>query len=135
AKNQRHILRVNILDVPTEIVLTVGDAFYNLRFALDQLVWALSRLKAIPPRFVQFPVIEDWNAKGTQDRFAKQLTGVCSEAISEIKTFQPYHRGTAYKSHPLWRLNELCNLDKHRRVPVDGHAAEIRFPNLTPSDI
>jgi hypothetical protein len=37
--------------------------------------------------------------------------------VAIIKALQPYNRGTAYRDDPLWQLNELSNIDKHR-VPT-----------------
>jgi hypothetical protein len=104
-----------------------------LRSALDQTVWGLARLRGIPVH-TQFPVITEWNTD-TRKRFERQTEGVPDEAIYEIKSLQPYHRGAAYKTHPLWRLDEMCNLDKHRRIPAHGSVAEVFFPNMTPSDL
>jgi len=33
-----------------------------------------------------------------------------------MKSFQPYNNGKAYKAHPLWRLNFLWNVNKHRII-------------------
>src|ERR1700730_6825308 len=131
-KNQMHVLSMRLTEVPEQICLIVGDAFYNMRSALDQLVWSLARLSGIP-NGTQFPIIERPTPKAFK-RFDAQLIGVPDEAICEIKELQPYHRRDAYKSHPLWRLNELCNLDKHRRIPANGSALDVHFPNMTPED-
>jgi hypothetical protein len=130
-ENQRHVLQVKLLDVPDPICLTVGDAFYNMRSCLDQLVWSLAyRVGGIlDPNNTQFPVIETDTPK-LQERFMAQTKGVPDPAIDEILALQPYHRGDAYKAHPLWRLNAMCNLDKHRRIPANGSEAILNFPNI-----
>jgi hypothetical protein len=50
-----------------------------------------------------------------------------------IEGFQPYHAGNAIdvRQHPLWRLNALCNIDKHRRLPVYGTVTD--FVNIFPN--
>jgi hypothetical protein len=111
-----HIIRVRVNEVPTDVCLSLGDAVYNMRSALDQTVWHLAALKG-PPGKTQFPIMEVWNAD-TRKRFGNQVFGVPDEAFCEIQSLQPYHRGDAFKSHPLWRLDEICNLDKHRRIPA-----------------
>jgi hypothetical protein len=130
----RHILRLVLLEVPVHICLIAGDAIYNMCASLDQLVWSLARLKGIPER-TAFPIID--GAVLTADRlrsFNNSLKDVPQGAICEIAALQPYHRGAAYKSHPLWRLHEICNLDKHRRIPANGSAAILNFPSLTPEE-
>jgi hypothetical protein len=130
-ENERHILCMKLPELDS-LALIVGDLFYNMRASLDQLVWSLARLRGIPDG-TQFPVLEVLNTD-TFKRFSRQTTGVPEDAICEIKFLQPYNRGTAYKTHPLWRLNEMCNLDKHRRIPVDRQEVITYFPGLTPAD-
>jgi hypothetical protein len=133
-ENRRHILRFELLDVPDRICLIAGDVIYNMRASLDQLVWALARLNGIPKR-TAFPIVDGpVLTTGKLDSFNKSLVGVPPEAICEIAALQPHHRGATYKTHPLWRLNEICNLDKHRRIPANGSASVLHFPNLTPED-
>jgi hypothetical protein len=133
-EHQRHVLRFNLLVVPDPICLVAGDAIYNMRACLDQLVWGLARLSGVPKRVV-FPIIDGPVLTTSRwESFKRSLTDVPREAICEIESLQPYSRGAAYKGHPLWRLDEICNLDKHRRIPANGSASVIYFPNLTPSD-
>lgn len=130
----RHILRFKLLDVPLPICLIAGDAIYNMRACLDQLVWALARINRIPDR-VAFPVIDGPSL--TKDRlnsFNRSLRGVPAEAICEIDALQPYQRGAAFKTHPLWRLDEMCNLDKHRRIPANGSKSIVHFPKMSWQD-
>lgn len=131
----RHILRFSLLDVPAPVCLIAGDAIYNMRAALDQLVWSLARLKGIPPKRTAFPIVDGpILTKPKLDSFNRSLVDVPAEAICEIDALQPYHRGAAYKTHPLWRLDEICNLDKHRRIPANGSRSVLNFPNLTAED-
>jgi hypothetical protein len=133
-ENQRHVLRFNLLDVPDPVCLIAGDVIYNMRASLDQLVWALARLSGIPKR-TSFPIIDGPVLTTSRlDSFNKSLVGVPAGAVCEIAALQPYHRGATYKTHPLWRLNEICNLDKHRRIPANGSASILHFPNMTPED-
>jgi hypothetical protein len=133
-ENQRHVLRFNLLNVPDPICLIAGDAIYNMRASLDHLVWSLARLSGIPKR-TAFPIVDGpVLTKSRLESFNRSLDGVSQEAICEIAALQPYHRGAAYKSHPLWRLDEICNLDKHRRIPANGSASILHFPNLAPGE-
>jgi hypothetical protein len=127
-ENDAHIIHLRLMDVPPKISLIAGEVFYCMRSALDQLVWSLASLTTVPSG-TQFPILETWDTK-TLKRFIGYTTGVPDEAICEIKALQPYNRGNAFKSHPLWRLNEMCNLDKHRRIPANGSEIIINFPTF-----
>lgn len=131
-EEQRHILKLKLADVPDSICLTVGDAHYNMRSCLDQLVWSLAKRLGgiIDPDRTQFPILAVDNAD-TRRSFKVQTEGVPAGPLEEIRAFQPYHRGSDYKSHPLWRLNAMCNLDKHRRIPANGSELLVNFPNVT----
>jgi hypothetical protein len=135
-ENNLHILSARMRDVPDEIPLTVGDAFYNLRSSLDQLVWSLAKGPGniLDPQNTQFPII-GVNDQANVKRFASQTRGVPKLAIREIETIQPYHRASSYKAHPLWRLNTMCNLDKHRRIPANGSEAQVFLPNATAESV
>jgi hypothetical protein len=133
-EHERYILRLQLSDVPSHICLIAGDAIYNMRSSLDQLVWSLARLNGIPKR-TAFPIVDGPTLTTSKLKsFENSLVGVPAGAICEIAALQPYHRGAAYKSHPLWRLNEICNLDKHRRIPANGSAAILNFPKITPEE-
>ena len=54
-KNQRCGVLTDISDTPDRISLIVGDVFYNLRAALDQLVWCLRSSVCRIPRTLTSP--------------------------------------------------------------------------------
>jgi hypothetical protein len=132
----RYCMKCELHDIPEEICLTVGDAFYNMRSCLDQLVWSLARRGRPPVEHdrTQFPVMEV-NNSGSRKRFREQTDGVSESARGEILSLQPYHRGDTYKKHPLWRLDAMCNLDKHRRIPANGSEGLFQFPLITQGDV
>jgi hypothetical protein len=129
-ENGLHIIRFKFKNVPDKIALVVGDFLYCLRSALDQLVWALALRKQVGtyPRGTQFPIFKEAN----RQKFESYTSGVPTEAIAIIESFQPYRgRDTAAReSHLLWRLNLLCNIDKHRRIPVDASILDFRLPEF-----
>ncbi len=55
------------------------------------------------------------------------MLGVPAKAISRVKELQPYHRGKAFKSDPLWRLNFLWNTDKHRSMALHSLESDVIF--------
>jgi hypothetical protein len=101
---------------PTLLGVIVGDCLHNLRSSLDHLVWQL--VEANPPHHGtvnnQFPIYRlesDFHSNA-----GRRLAGVPANAIEDIKRLQPYMVGNSYKFHPLWQLNELVNVDKHRTL-------------------
>lgn len=135
----RHILKTQLAETPDDIPLIAGDAVNCMRASLDQIVYSLAHKTITIPEGTQFPFLDfpldDSTSKGRDalGRFNKHLKGVPDEAIQEIKSFQPYNRGTAYQSHPLWRLNAICNLDKHRRIAANGSELLVHFPKFSQS--
>ena len=127
AERQRHRLIFQVRAIPDQIWLIAGDFLYCLRASLDHLVWALARLTTdSPSRRTQFPILNQVNDK----HFERQTRGVPPEAATIIKDLQPYHRGDAIsiRSHQLWQLGELSNLDKHRRIPLNGVISDFQWP-------
>src|ERR1035437_4058705 len=115
-ERQMHCLIFQVREIPDKIWLIAGDLFCCLRASLDQLVWALARLTTDSPSGqIQFPIL----TQVKDNVFEKQTRGVPPEAAAIIKDLQPYHRGDAIsiRSHQLWQLGKLSNLDKHRRIP------------------
>ncbi|MBU8921223.1 MAG: hypothetical protein KOO63_05335 [Bacteroidales bacterium] len=111
--------------------LMLGDCVQNLRSSLDHLVFALTKVYTCPlteetARKTQFPIIGDESSKGVSgfgsDRFrdnaVQMLQAINPKAKTVIERLQPYQRGRNFRSHPLWQLNELSNIDKHRMLHV-----------------
>jgi hypothetical protein len=54
------------------------------------------------------------------------------KAQSIIEGLQPYHRGQAYATHPLWRIHELNRIDKHRLLhstATNQSGTQVRVPS------
>lgn len=111
---------------PSHLRLIVGDCVHNLRSALDNLAFelALAHKRGALSKGIQkdsaFPILQqdiEENEK-SMERFKTATRGMCSDAKTVIEQLQPYKRGKDYAHHPLWRLNELSNQDKHRLPPV-----------------
>jgi len=102
--------------VPGRVSIIMGDCIQNLRSSLDYLVWELVlAAKNTPERLNMFPICS------TQEFFEQQLArhrldGVAADAIEEIKSLQPYHHGNDFDKAVLWVIDDLCNINKHRRV-------------------
>jgi hypothetical protein len=99
--------------------LVAGDCIQNLRAALDHCVWELSsvRMKTDHPSDIEFPIF-DLRSKYDRGKI-KRLGGVHEQAIAIIDSLQPFagSNGDPH-SHPLWLLQVLGRIDRHRRIHV-----------------
>jgi hypothetical protein len=125
-ENERFNVFIKLQETPDIISLIVGDFFYCLRSSLDQLVWSLAHITRPYPEGTQFPIQGHERA----DRFLQHTSGVPADAVFIIKSLQPYHAGDrdAIRKHLLWRLNAMCNLDKHRRIPTHSTVIDFKLP-------
>jgi len=98
--------------VPTEVSAVAGDAFHNLRSALDHLACHLVLVEGNPiSDKTCFPVF-----KGTEiheSSFARQVEGMSDAAKDKIRSAEPYKDG---KGHNLWVLHKLDIADKHHAL-------------------
>ena len=99
--------------VPIEYSIRLGEIVYNLRSALDQLVWQLVHANyKIPHHRNEFPIYDD------ETRFSEavksKLKGVSQEALDKIREMQPFRENDKWDA--LKTLHSLCNIDKHRSV-------------------
>jgi len=127
--------------------VTIGDALYNLRAALDYLVYVTAiynnKLRHVPG--TQFPIEDDpamFKARVTgrhprdkKKRVAQYLRCVPPAAVEQIRKLQPFE-GT------LWTrsLRELSNPDKHRTVTELSSRSSfqgniVRLPDGTPTAV
>ena len=131
-ENQLHIVRMKIRDVPDHIPLIAGDVLSCLRASLDQLVWCLAKINATPgyPEGTAFPILESRDTP----LFQRRITGVPTKAAKIIESLQPYNTPNAHaiRSHLLWRLNKMCNIDKHMRIPVRGVTGTVKWNTFVP---
>ena len=123
-----YVIWVDITLTPEIIPMLLGDFVCCLRSSLDQLAWRLSHLPPIKTfnrtqeRQIHFPIFETRNSTYEDRR------SLFPPAVADvIDTFQPYLRGNAFRDDPLWQLNELWTLDKHRTIPLSPYSLDIGF--------
>jgi len=122
--NGRITVRIEFAKLKGDILLSLGDFVYNLRSGLDQLAWQLCLAGGgTPGRDTMFPIFED--EVKSEPQFRKRVEGMPPDAVASIRELQPYKRGADYKKHPLWQLNALGNIDKHR-LPA-GRSTDTSF--------
>ena len=112
--------------LPKNWLVTVGEALYNVRSALDHAangsVLGLRReLTPDEARWSRFPLVTkpaEWNEKNLE----RWLPGVDDETRALLERVQPYperdrkHQPTAYEQAAFYLglLNDLGNVEKHR---------------------
>lgn len=136
-------------DPPVEWGLIVGDAVHSIRSSLDHMTYQLARLVQDPPttpRRLQFPIFDDklrylYGEPRKPGRHAfpfgsgvSRVKQLPPQAQARIERLQPYQRSnpSARQHHPLWRLAEFDNIDKHRLIWLTFHDAKggITWMNL-----
>ncbi len=122
AKSGDNIVYAKMRGSTPPIVLTLtGDCLYNLRSSLDHLVHALAvqnlkrSLTDAESINTAFPIFK--HRAGFEKRGLGRIRYLAPRAQTVIERLQPYHAKHP-ASHPLWLLEKLNNIDKHRRLLV-----------------
>jgi hypothetical protein len=98
-----------------ELFAVAGDIVNNLRSALDHLAWQLVEANgSIPSKHTAFPITTD--AKTYEEAKARKVQGMSTDAVRLIDSLKPYQGG----NDALWRLHEICNIDKHQTIVAVG---------------
>lgn len=103
----------------------IGDAFSNLRSALDHLAWRLVELDGgVPCEHTQFPVYASRLSKKGHPRVVTiQPQILRADILNALEAVQPYNRGNPWDD-TLWIVRELRNIDTHRLLLVIACAVE-----------
>jgi hypothetical protein len=124
---RRQVQRLRIkIPIPEHIPLIIGDCVHSLRCSLDYLVWELVLAAGNQPQECnQFPICSTREAfDNSTIRRGKRgerssLLGVSPEAFAEIESLQPYNTCKGIEEqHCFTVLQQLSNIDKHRRIPL-----------------
>lgn len=104
---------------PVKLGIIIGDCLHNLRSALDNLAYSLLCAHTRRPSSDRktksaFPIVGGGGIR--PDKWDEMVGGIAPEAQTRIDCLQPYKRGDSYKTDPLWILNRLSNIDKHRLI-------------------
>lgn len=98
-----------------ELFAVAGDIVNNLRSALDHLAWQLVEANgSTPTKHTAFPIAID--AETYEEAKARKVQGMSAEAVPLIDALKPYQGG----NDALWRLHEICNIDKHQTIVSVG---------------
>jgi len=101
-----------LAEMPQSFSVLIGETIYNLRSALDYLVFDLAILDSgAPKKGTQFPIDD------TEENFASHrgrlLKGLSVEHVARIKALQPY-KGYYYTA----MIRDISNPDKHQALTV-----------------
>lgn len=116
-----NIIWGELLDpMPSIISHLIGDCLQNLRSTLDHLAYELAvantgMLTDAQAITTAFPIFR--YSKGFSSRGMNKLRYLSGRAQSVIERLQPYHASEPTK-HILWLLEQLNNIDKHRRLLI-----------------
>lgn len=123
-----YVMKIHMTVIDLKLAIIAGDAIDNLRAALDHIAWQLALMNVKKPHArTSFPII-DKNTSENMRRFGYATRDIPADAINEIDALQPYHGGDAFKDDPLWKLDKLCNINKHRVIPAQGTALDFKIP-------
>ena len=112
------------------IGILVGEICYNLRSALDYLVFELAKLDSgVEQSGTQFPIMD---AKKDFDGRSKGafLKGVNASHIAAIERLQPY-MGCNWTA----QLRDFSNADKHRHFVISGGSTTITVHSALNTDL
>lgn len=102
---------------PVEWSVVIGEILYNLRSALDHLVWQLVIHNGqTPGRHNEFPITED--EQRWQQEKVRALKGVGQKHQAMIGHLQPFTGGMnlPFNVSMLRAIHELSNVEKHRHL-------------------
>jgi hypothetical protein len=130
-------------EAPAEISTVVGDVLHNLRSALDSLAYELAvrskggALTKEEERRTYFPYCQH----SSEYDGLMRVSLYAAEAQKAMRVGQPFywremtnasnaqlkqHSDEDFKWSAIYRLGQLSNIDKHRRLPVIG----VGWPSL-----
>ncbi len=113
------VYRGEVPNAPISWSVIFGEILYNLRSALDHLVWQLVLVNGqTPGRHNAFPITND--AQGWEKIKDNLLNGVSSRHKSMISYLQPYIGGMylPFDVSKFKLLDDLSNIEKHRYLIV-----------------
>lgn len=132
-KDSKKFFRFKInREPPTEWSAIVGDFAYNLRSALDHLVWQLALLfTSNPRRSTEFPIFDTISSyQNSRSGAKRKLRDVLPASHSIIESLQPYHRRDWPEVEHLWWLHEINRIDKHREIIPNFIQSGISFSDM-----
>lgn len=102
--------------LPPDMPHLVGDCVYNLRASLDHLAHSLAeRHPGSDLTKCSFPIVSDPKDRGSFNRHFDLLPPSTHATLDRLQPYNGPHGHKGTETHPLYRLNELNRIDKHRK--------------------
>jgi hypothetical protein len=121
--------RPQSLPTPYRVGILIGEVLYNLRSALDYLVFELARHDSGSPQDDTQFLIES-TPESFRGKTKRRLRGLNAAHIAAIERLQPYNGCIWTKT-----LRDLSNPDKHRELHnIMGRYSGQAFTRLTRDD-
>lgn len=117
-------------DPPIELSLLIGDCLYNLRSCLDHVAAQLVACNGHSPSHSQFPICS--KPAAFKSASSDQLKGALPGSVTVIEGLQPYKRVERLADCPLWCINKLGNIDKHRFLTTTTVATQTLLGDIKP---
>jgi hypothetical protein len=116
--------------VSMNVGIIIGEILYNLRTALDYLVFETTKHDSgVPQDFTNFPIVDTPDKFKSWKKKAREK-GIKSCNISAFQALQPY-KGCKWTR----ALRDLSNKDKHRELSALGGTAEFKiYTRFTDAD-
>lgn len=134
-KQSCHVCRTEFAPMPILIGMLLGELLYNLRSGLDQMAWQLALPDAKgnerTARNICFPIFQAITDKN-RNSWRDIISSFPDDVAKAIEALQPYSGPLSPKDHPLWQLNALCNIDKHRIIAIHSQQGPIFVPITDP---
>lgn len=101
---------------PRELGVAIGEWLYNVRSALDYLIWATAahEIRLIPPpdeHYLQYPIYDD---EAAWERNLYRLKHLADHHRSMLKVMQPFN--SDLDANYLGWINRLARIDRHRHL-------------------
>jgi hypothetical protein len=119
-ENSLHCIWIEQTVTPDDVPMLLGEFAYALRSGLDQLAWQLALITTDKPSGKTCFPVESKCPLPSDKRYTEKIRSIPPVALQVIESLQPYRDQSRLKQDPLWQLNKLCNIDKHRQVAI-GH--------------
>lgn len=132
----QYLFRIEASSIPNrEWSGLIGDALHNFRASLDYLAWELvdSYSPGQGTSRTEFPIFQERHEFERRSR--SKTKGMSPEAIKIVERLQPFNDPPAKRhpsDNPLWLLQSLGNIDKHRTLTVTAEALALQWQGLPP---
>ncbi len=116
------IQRISLPKPPDSLSIVVGDFLFNIRSALDQLLWQLVLVNNSTPGTSNMFIIAETAESFTKQVKRGKLEGTSAQVQALIESLQPYHRRNGNES--LITLARMHNTDKHQTINLTTAVAQ-----------